>query len=330
VAIISSVIPSRLIRLQLGQEVTWGTAVAATSILNGLDKLPTITPQVKDTIFDEQRGSLAPSYSSAQVMTGAQFDLSGYVTFEDILYILNGVYGKITPTGTGPYVWTALIPSTATFTPVAYTMELGDLGVATGVKLTGGLIQQWTIAGTQQKEMTFTAKGFGQAAVFGITPTAALAYRTTEIALTPETAMYMDPAGTAPGTTIYSGQLIDFTLTGDSGLVPFYAGGSKGPVTFTYAKQQTSLKVSLAYSAALDAALQANLLAGKTAIFQLKTTSGAKSIVINFSGALKSDPQYFGDSQGAQMVSLEMDAVYDATDAMYTGITVTNNVATLP
>ncbi len=328
-AIISSVIPSRLIRLQLGQEVTWGTSVAATSILNGLDKMPTITATVKDTIFDEQRGSLVPSYSNAQVATSGQFDLSGYVTFEDILYILNGVFGKITPTGAGPYSWAAAVPTTAVFSPVAYTMELGDLGVATGVKLTGGLIQQWTIAGTQQKEMSFTAKGFGQSAVFGTTPTAALAYRTTEIALTPETAVYMDPAGTAAGTTIYSGQLIDFTLTGDSGLAPFSAGGSKSPVTFTFAKQQLSLKVSLAYSAALDTALQANLLAGKTAIFQLKTTSGTKSITINFSGALKSDPQYFGDSQGAQMVSLEMDAVYDATDAMYTGITVVNNVPTL-
>ena len=325
--IASTVFPTRLIRLQLGQETTWGTPVAATSIFANLNGLPTITPMAKDVIFDEQRGSLVPAFTNAQVVTGAVFDLTGWVSFEDILYLLSGVYGKPTPTGS--YVWTFIVPGTATFTPVAYTMELGNLAATTAVKLSGGLIQGWTIAGEQQKELSFTAKGFGNAATYGITPTAALNYRTTELALTPEVAVAMDPAGTAAGTTPYAGQLISFTLAGDSGLMPFIAGGSKAPVSFVYNKQTLGLKVTMAYSAALDTALQANLLAGKTAVFQIKATSGAKSIVIGFSGALKSDPVYFEDSQGAQAVSLDMDAVYDSTDALYTSFVVNNSVATL-
>jgi len=474
VPITSSTIPTRLIRLQLGQESTWGQSVAATSILNGLIGLPKITPLVKDVIFDEQRGSLVPSYSSAQVATGGAFDLTGVVTFEDILYVLASAYGLPTPTGNGatvnvsaitattaktisantlanptvvttstahglttgdtvqisgsnstpplsgnypvivsdtthfsvpvncsvagtagtvqtpavvttatnhglstggytilagtnattpavngvwqvcvhdtthyaipafptgagttagtgsnPATWTFAQPSTSTFTPVAYTMELGNVGSSTATKLTGGLVQQFTIAGDQQKEMTFTAKGFGQTWTGGVTPTAALSYRTTEIALTPEVVFAMDPAGTTAGTTSYPGALINFTLTGDSGLAPYYAAGSKAPTGFTYLKQQLGLKVSMIYSSTLQTAINANLVAGKTAVMQLSAVSGNKAITVNFSGALKADPVYFEDSQGAQMVSLDLDGVYDPTNGYYTAITVLNAVAAL-
>ena len=325
--ITSATIATRLIRLQLGQETTWGSSVTATSILNGLVGLPKITPLVKDIVFDEQRGSLVPSYSASQVVTGGTFDLAGVVTFEDILYILGGAYGLPTPTGS--YIWTFAIPTTSTFTPVVYTMELGNLGSSTATKLTGAMIQQWAINGEQQKEMSFTAKGFGSAVSYSVSPTGSLSYRTTEVALTPEVAFAMDPAGTAAGTTAYSGQLVSFAISGDSGLAPYYAAGSKAPLGFTYLKQQLGLKVSLIYSSALQTALGNNLLAGKTAVIQIKATSGSKIIEFDFSGALKADPVYYEDSQGAQMVSMDMDAVYDATDAYYTKIVVTNTVASL-
>jgi len=470
--VVSTVLPTRLIRLQLGQETSWGTVAAATSILSGLQALPTITPTVKSTIFDEQRGSLVPSYSQAQVQLGASFDLKGYVTFEDILYLLSGVYGLPTPSALGvtknisavsqagtktisanslasptvvqtsaphglvngeyvtisgsnstplidgiypityvdtthfsipvncsvagtagtvttpsivqtsathglttgtrviingsnstpavdgvwtvavtdtthfaidafcsvagttagtvgnPASWTYTPPSTAVFTPVSYTMELGNLSDATATQLVGGLFQDWSITGTQGKELDFTAKGFGKSVNFGVTPTASLSYRTTEIALMPEMVATMDAAGTSPTTAVAN--VVSFTLSGNSGLAPFYAAGSLKPTTYTHAKQQLGLKIGIAYSSTVEAALASNLLAGKPAVFRLLTTSGNSAIEMDFCGALKADPVFYGDSQAAQLIELDMDAVYDPTLAMYSKFVVSNAVATLP
>ena len=407
--IASTVTPTRLIRLQLGQETTWGTLATATTIINGLSGLPKLTPLVKDVIFDEQRGSLIPAYSAAQLATGASFDMAGWVTFEDIMYLLGGVYGAPVATGvpalktisaesqasptqittstphgftngqtvvisgvstgtfTGGYAainniplvityvdttkftvpvactvagtngsvglaatWTYTVPTTTTFTPVVYTMELGTLASATATTLTGATFQGWTINGEQEKELTFTAKGFGKTVAYGATATAALSYRTTEVALTPEVTFALDVGGATAGTTPYTGTLVSFALSGDSGLVPYYSAGSKAPIGFTYTKQQMGLKVGLVYSSALQSATAfSNLLSGKTAIIQLVATSGAKTITVNFSGALKADPVYFEDSQGAQMVSLDLDAVCDATDSYYAQVVVCNSVSSL-
>jgi hypothetical protein len=329
--ITTTTLSSRLIRLQLGQESTWGTGATGTAILNGLDGLPTITPKLADMIFDEQRGSLVPSYSVAQIVTGGMVDMKGFVTYEDILYILCAAYGAPTPVNAAPlYTWTFAIPTTATFTPVVYTMELGALAATTAGKLTGCTLTDWTIAGDQQKEMSFTAKFFGKTFTPSITPTGALGYRTTEIALTPSCTFAMDPAATAAGTTPYTATLVNFTLTGNTGLAPFYTAGAKSPSAYTHGKQTLGLKVALAYASALDTALVSNLLAGKTAVFQIKAVSGTHSIEMDFVGALKSDPVFFGDSQGAQIVELDMDAVYDATDTYYTKFVVANAVSALP
>ena len=470
--IASNVLANRLTRLQLGQESAWGTGVAASSLLCGLDGLPTITPLVKSTIFDEQRGSLVPSYSQAQVQTGGAFDLKGFVTFEDILYLLGAVYGLPSPTGNGatknissvaaaasktitanslasptmvttstahglsngdsvtisgsnstpsingvyvvsacttytftilvncsvagtagtvltpslvttsgshgltsggyviiagsdavpsingvwqvnvhavgtftiaaftvsggtavgtvanPATWTFVPPGPSVFTPVSYTMELENLTDTSAVKLTGGLIQDWTITGTQSKELDFTAKGFGKTFSSGATPTAGLNYRTAEIALMPETVMTFDPAGTVPTTSMAN--LVSYTLTGNSGLMPFYAAGAKAPTDFTYLKQQLGLKLGVAYTGTVQTALAASLLAGKPCVVQLTCTSGSKAFRFQFCGALKSDPVFPADSQGVHIVELDMDAVYDLDLGLYSKFVVANAVAALP
>jgi hypothetical protein len=319
---------TRLVRLQLGQESTWGTPATATAILNGVQPTPTITPAVKSVIFDEQLGSLVPAYHQAQVELGGSFDMKGYVTYEDILYLLSGVYGLPTPAGS--YTWTFTIPSTTAWTPVSYTMELGISGSSTATKLVGGLFQDWSITGSEAKELTFTAKGFGQSVSYGVTPTSLSYHTPCEMALMPQVAVAMGVAGTGVGSlTAYSGSLVNFTLSGNSGLVPFKAAGSKYPASWCYTKQTLGLKVAMAYTSTLQTFIGANQLAGSPVVLQLKATSGAKIIEIDFAGALKSDPVYWGDSQGAQIVELDMDAVYDATDAFYTKFVVTNTVATL-
>ena len=330
-AIQSSVITRRLERLQVGQETTWGSAVPATSIIGDLSAGGvTITPVVKNTVVEQQRGSLVPAFNSAQLVTYGQADVKGQATFEDTLYLLGGAYGLPAPSGPGPYVWTFSPPLAATFTPLSLTMEYGVPTSATAVKMAGALLQDWSLSGEQQKEVSFTGKYFGSLPTFNVTPTAALNYRTTEIVVATTMAVAIDPAGTAAGTTPYAGSLVAFTLTGNSGLNPVFAGGSKAPISYSYGRQTLGLKVSVFYSSGIQSFMNANLLAGKPCVVQLKATSGTHAMELDFAGVLKSDPSYWEDSQGGQMVSFDLDAQYDVTDALYFKAVLTNAVSTLP
>lgn len=478
--ITTSLLATRLIRLQVGQESTWGTPVAATSILNGIKPTPSVTAVTKATQFDEQLGSLAPSYRSSQLAQTGTFDLGGYVTYEDILYLMAGAYGLPTPTALGatqsvtaitattaktisanslanptivttstvhglttadtvtitgsnstpsingvwpvividtthfsvpvncsvagtagtvqtpaivqtsgvhglatgsqaillgtnattpnvdgvwtvcvhdtthyaipafptgagttagtsgnPAQWTFTAPSTSAWTPATYTMEFGELGVADCAKLTSGMFQDWTITGSAGKEMEWTGKGFGKSVAFAATPTGALSYRTVEPAITPQVAFAMDPQGATPGTTAYPGILVDFTLTGNTGLKPWIPAGSLSPTTYTIGKQDLSLSISLAYTTAMQTALTSTttlLNTGGAVVIMLTATNtgGTKFIKMPFCGTLKSDPKLWDDQDGAKLLKLELSAVVDPTLAYYTGMIVGNTLGILP
>ena len=76
--------------------------------------------------------------------------------------------------------------------------------------------------------------------------------------------------------------------------------------------------------------LGSNPVAGLPMIVDLKSTSGVKSLEIQYSGVLKSDPVYWGDNQSAQLIELDLGAQYDTALANYAKIIVTNTVVALP
>ena len=326
--IASEVQASRLTRLQVGKESTWGTGVAATAILSGVTPTPTITPTFANTAFDEQVGSLTPSYASAQLATGATWSHGGNLSYEDVLYLLSMAYGVPTPSGS--YVWTFAPAGAATFTPLSLTMELVGLDAAKAMKATGCLLDAWSIAGEQGKQLTYTAAGFAKTFSNEATPTGSLSTRTTERALMASCALSLDVAGGTPGTTPYAGRLVSFNLSGSTGLGTVMAAGSLGPRTFSYAKQDLGLKLGVLYDSTLATYLGTNPQAGLPMVVQVKATSGAKSIEIDYSGVVTANPSYWGDSQNAKIIELDLSPQYDATLAYYAKFVVNNTVATLP
>jgi hypothetical protein len=392
---------TRLLRLQVGQETTWGTNVPATAILHGTAPVPQITPMVKVTQFDEQLGALTPSFRSAQTATGGLWSHSGNVLYEDILYTLAQAFGLPTPalvspktittitkaaaavvtatahgfatgqsvlitgsnsspvidgvqvvtrltadtfsvpvntasgtagtagSASGTVSWTFLPPVGATFTPVSYTMELGNVSLTDDVEAAGCLLDTWTIKGENQKQLTYDAKGFFKTFATGTLATG-ISLRTVETVLTPSVALALDVALGTPGTTPFAASLVTFELSGTTGLKPVHAGGALGPVSYTFQKQDAGLKLGLLYNSTLATYLGANPNAGLPLVVQLKATSGVKSLEMDFSGVLKSDPVYWGDSQGAQIIELDLGAQYDTALANYMKVVVTNQMVNLP
>lgn len=317
---------TRLLRLQVGTETTWGTAVAATSIVHGAAPVPKVTPQVKVTQFDEQLGTLTPSFRSAQLALGGTWEHSGNALFEDILYVLGGAFGVPTPAGG---VWTFVPPVAATFAPLSQTMELGNVQTTDCIKAAGCLLDTWSIKGEHSKELTYDAKGFYKTTTFG-TLTGSLNLRTVETILTPSVALCMEAAGGTPGTTPFTATLVTFEVSGVTGLKPVYSGGALAPTSFVYNKQECGLKVGLLYNSTLATYLGTNPVAGLPMVLDLKATSGSKYLDIQYSGVLKSDPVYWGDNQGAQLVELDLGPQYDTSLANYAKFIVKNALSSLP
>jgi len=126
---------------QLGIEVTPGTAVAATKKLASL----MIEPQIRSEI-QKYRGT---GYKFPAIATMAkewvEADLSGPITYTEIIYLLSSIFGTTTPTaGTTDYTWEFEIDPDGADTPKTYTIEWGDATRA--LEFNYGLVNALTLS----------------------------------------------------------------------------------------------------------------------------------------------------------------------------------------
>ena len=325
---VSTLLPSRLQILQSFKETVWGTGAAATARWMGVVPRPTFKPYTKAEIFEEQRGSFANGYNAAILRKGGEWSVSQHASFEDIVFALNGAVGAPVITGANPYVWAYTSPLTAAWNPQSYTLEYGyDFG---SISANGALFQKLAIKGEAMKQWGITASGFYKTHTQNATLTPALADRTIQIIPTPVTALAMEAAGGTPGTTAFANTLLGFGIDIDTGIKPVFTASSLEPTNFIYDKYVVNVTLDLLYTSALKSYLAANWMAGLPGVIQLKNTNGAKIVQFDFSGALSDDPTFFGDKDGAQIVSLKLASIYDATLANYAKWSVTNTVAALP
>ena len=85
-----------LFSVQLGTEASsdlWGALARPPTVkLMGIADI-SITPIVDVTMIDELRGSQQPGFTSVITEVGGEASLEGIVTYEDIPYWLNGMFG---------------------------------------------------------------------------------------------------------------------------------------------------------------------------------------------------------------------------------------------
>lgn len=326
-----SVPASRLVQLQSFKETTWGTSAAATARWMGVKPEPQFKPFFAQTPIDEQRGSLVPAFIAPLLKKGGTFKIDGTATYEDILFILaGGMQGSVTPSGGPNFVWPFVSGSNAAWNVQPYTFEHG-YGAGQTIIAAGCLIDKYSIKGDAMKPWEYAVSGFYQTHTNAGTPTGALADRSIQAVLTPETVLAIDTAGVAYGTTPYASTLHSFSLDVTNGLKPIYTAGALGPIGFTYEKIEVKLKIELIYTAAVKTTLIPILFAGTGVGIQLKATSGAKICELDFSGNMTTDPDEFTNKEGSLSIPLEFSAVYDpGTPANYLKASVTNTVSALP
>jgi len=313
---------------QLGIEVTPGTAVAATKKLASL----LIEPQIKSEI-QKYRGTgyKFPAIAS-MAKEWVEADLSGPITYTEIIYLLSSILGTTTPTaGTTDQTWVFNIDPDGADTPKTYTVEWGDATRA--LEFDYGLVNALTLSFSREAcELSGTM--LGSAITDAITMTAG----TTDVALIPviPTQVSVKVADTQAGLTaaVALTRVVsaEWALT-DRFNPAYFLDGSTDWAAAVETEPTLGVKLKMEKDAA-GMGLLTQMRAGSTKFVRIQAIgniiTGAVPYTLTVDTACKvtGEPS-FSDEDGVQCIEWDMEGFYDSTWTKSTMITVINAVATL-
>ncbi len=316
--------------VQLGTEVTWGTAVTPTAKLAGVSEID-LESTGSAHVLSEMRGSLAPGYTAARGQVAGKGSVKGFCTYEDLNYYLESMFGTATPTGAGPYVRTGQAPLTSIAANRLLTLVKGQ---GTDVyKLAGALCSKLVISGKTGEELQFSADFIGKAKSTGTL--AALSDRAVQAMDGSTVLVYIDAWGGTIGTTPIVALATSFELSLDAGTAVRNYLGDLNPGRYRQAKWEAgsnTLKLSLEFDATSKAYLDAFLTYSAVVQHQvrLKATTGANAIgQFDFAGTLLGEPKQ-NEEDGVITVDMNWAGTYNAGLANWFKYSMTNQVAVLP
>jgi hypothetical protein len=313
--------------LQVGKEVTWGTAVACTAKM-GLIESVEVDPGVEGTTLPDVRASLGGGYVQTLDKQFPTWKVSGTATYEDLCYWLESLNAVITPSGANPYVRAGEIPLTAVPAHRMMTMNWGQTGAVK--KLAGCIANDLTIKIEANQPWKFDVSGIAKSVVDGTI--AVLTDRTQTPIHANNTALKIDAWGGTIGTTTITSTWFSAELNIKNNSVQVPGIGSLTPATYADAAYSGSLKLSLETDATTAAYI--NSIIGSSLLQQqvrIIGTTGASGIAqLDFCGGHLKAPTVHNDQDGVVTYEFELERVYHATVANWFKNSITNIVATLP
>jgi hypothetical protein len=316
--------------VQLGMEVTStpGTAVAATKKLASL----MIEPQIKSEI-QKYRGTgyKFPAIAS-MAKEWVEADLSGPITYTEIIYLLASIFGSTTPTaGTTDQTWLFNIDPDGADTPQTYTVEWGDATRA--LEFSYGLVNSLTLSFSREGcELSGTM--LGSAVTDAITMTAG----TTDVALIPviptQVSVYVADtvAGLSGASALTRVVSVEWEMS-DRFNPAYFLDGSTDWAAAVETEPTVNVKLKMEKDAA-GMALLANMRAGSTKFVRVEALGGIVVGVIPYTlqvdtACKVTGEPTFSDEDGIQCIEWDMEAFYDPTWGTATAATVINAQATL-
>lgn len=224
----------QLRQIQLGQEGTAGTAVAATTRWRGLgalsDNRELVMPEEYIGIIGGGDRSYIPKLEGA-----ASFD-STDATFEQISHLFNAgvaldAAGTADGVGSG-YIYTHAIPYDAAPTIKTYTIRAGDNQQAEIMEYC--FVNSLKLSGNAGEALMMSAEWMGRQ-VQDSTFTGSVAVPTVETILASKGQLYIDDADGAYGTTAVSSTLLAMTLDLTNMVAAKYTMDGELYFGFTYA-----------------------------------------------------------------------------------------------
>ena len=208
-------------KIQLGQETTAGTAVAATIMWRGP---ATLTDTREIAVVDEDIGQMLPTSRTVVPRLGAEITLeSTPATFEHLPYILAAGVEDLTTgvadgSGSGK-IYQHDVALTAANSIQTYTIEAGNNVENWDVEYC--FVRNFELSGAMGEPVNVTATLVGRQLTNGVA-FASLTPATVEEILFGKGKLYIDD--TTIGTTQVTGGWIGFTLNVDTGFRELYTG----------------------------------------------------------------------------------------------------------
>lgn len=306
----------------LGKETTWGTPVAATARLMGLMDASFQPDDVTEVLPD--LGRYSPSPNALQLQQAASGSIQVYGTYEDAPYILDGIFGEASPTGSDPYTYSYAAPIATPATPKKYSVEYGATGAA--YVMSGGLMKTLRIAGAAGRYWEVSTDLIGE--LIATVSLASLSDRAVEAIRMADTLCYIDAWGGTIGSTS-GGKLISFDLNVDTMRHLKVFAGNLNPTDHGEDKWEGTLQTVLELNSTSKAYVDALLSAKVQRLIEIKATSGSKVAEIQFAGTLIDGIPLFGDRDGNMTVELTWAGTHNAALGNWLKAEVINAVSAL-
>lgn len=325
----------RDLRVQVGKQTVWGTNVATTAMLRGVEDF-TISPDIDIRTFDDMSLGLAGSDSAAVYTVGGGGSLNGWATYEHLCYFLDALFSEATP-GAPNYTYSYTAPITTVPTPRIMTMQLSHSTVG-GYCITGGIVGELTLTQEMTEPLTFDATILGNKieadsrdalSVPVVNPITGLHL----------THLYIDPWATAPGTTDYTPlcAVRRASLNVNPNRTPRYCFGTSGAGSYITDAWDGTLELTLDFDATSKAVID-SIVGGTLTQKNVKLTwadTAARSLAITFAGTITDMPDIFEDDDGITTVSLTLSRTYNSNwttpySPNWLDIKAQNALATLP
>ncbi len=325
-------------KLQLGREVTAGTAVAATTLWRGMG---TIEDQRKVVFPPEDVGLVVATDRSYVAQLKAELAMEPVeATFEQLPHIFEAGI-KLIGTGAADGVGTDKIydytlPEASKNTIKTYTIEGGDDQEAEEMEYS--FVKDFTLTGAPGEALKMSANWVGRQVSLS-TFTGAIAIPTVEEILFSKGKLYVDAVGGVYGTTLKSSTFLGMSLKGKTGWVAKFT--ADGSLFFTFAKlTRPEITVDITFEHdATGAAGKVDWRAQTARKIQMKwegsavatpgTTYTYKTLIVNLAGKWSKFTK-LGESDGNDILTGTFVAGYNATAADIGEIIVVNELTVIP
>jgi len=324
-------------KLQVGVEVTAGTAVAATDIMRCTG---TLEDQQETVFAEEDIGYLSGVDRTYVPKLGAAVTMDGEATYEQIGIIFSaGIENIVTPgtdgVGSGK-VYQFDFPTTAPNTIKTYTIEGGDNQQAEEMEY--AFVQKFGLSGAAGEALKFSADWFARQAA----PTTFTSISTlTEVdsILVSKAKLYIDAASGTMGSTQKANTMLGVDLKVTTGWTPVYTGDGSTYFSFikclmpevvldvTFEHDSTAVAEIAAWRA--QTARQICLKFEGAALATAGTLYPVKTMLVNLAGKWEKFSK-IDEQDGNDIVTGTFRARYNATATKYAQIIVVNEIASLP
>jgi hypothetical protein len=282
-----------------------------------------VTVNHNDAVVEELGRSVSDLVVVSQRYAEGEIELQ--TTYEDILYGLFGLFGPVAPSG-GSRTFNAPVVNYAA--PQIYTMEYGTTGAE--YRVVGGIIREWTLRYEANAGVTESWAFIGRA-VQANALTGSLPTRVVTPVLSRHASWFVDPIGTAHGTTAIPGTVIEAELTINTNRHLKMFEGSQ-PLDWGQGRWEAQLTITAEFNtiakAWVDALLTDRVARNIRANFV--ETANARELRIDFVGLVAEPVELFGDREGNMTVELTFNALVAAPLNNWLQIRTINGIATLP